>query len=96
MSSINESLWPEDIWAMQMKYVAIALNAADATFRIPADQKFYASVVSEHKIPLFLLQFFGGIYLNSLWNMLMVPVISFFKSPSKFCLSEEELADIDY
>lgn len=63
-STINSSLWPDDIWAMQMKYIAIALNAADATFRIPADPEFYASVW-DHAGGQLILEEAGGVVTDS-------------------------------
>jgi 3'(2'), 5'-bisphosphate nucleotidase len=63
-ASVSDSLWPEDVWAMQMKYIAIALNAADATFRIPGDPKFYASVW-DHAGGQLILEEAGGVVTDS-------------------------------
>ncbi|KAK9771472.1 putative 3'(2'),5'-bisphosphate nucleotidase [Seiridium cardinale] len=67
LNAIDGSLWPEDIWTMQMKYIAIALNAADATFRIPADPKFYASVW-DHAGGQLILEEAGGVVTDSSGN----------------------------
>ncbi|KAK6084267.1 3 (2)-bisphosphate nucleotidase [Seiridium cupressi] len=66
-AKLDPLLWPEDIWAMQMKYIAIALNAADATFRIPADPKFYASVW-DHAGGQLILEEAGGVVTDSSGN----------------------------
>lgn len=65
--TVGDSLWPEDVWAMQMKYVAVALNAADATFRIPGDPKFYASVW-DHAGGQLILEEAGGVVTDSAGN----------------------------
>ncbi|EXJ87552.1 3'(2'),5'-bisphosphate nucleotidase [Capronia epimyces CBS 606.96] len=42
---VGSSGWPgTDIWAMQMKYVALAVGAFDAMVRIPPDRSYRASV----------------------------------------------------
>ncbi|KAH6660530.1 hypothetical protein BKA67DRAFT_548325 [Truncatella angustata] len=67
MGAINDILWPEDISAMQMKYIAIALNAADATFWIPADKEFYGSVW-DHAGGQLILEEAGGVVTDSAGN----------------------------
>lgn len=42
---VGSYAWPgTDIWSMQMKYIALAIGAADAMVRIPPDRSYRASV----------------------------------------------------
>lgn len=48
-----------DIWAMQVKYIALALGAADASFRIPK-QRSYRAAVWDHAGGQLILEEAGG------------------------------------